>query len=430
MARSLGIRRFCRSALVCCILASVSVGWRSQTTSRSGAFASGEACKVLFEVHVEPVGHERQATPVLLNVKREVAEVGYRSLRDLETGDHVPIQFVERGGAIFLVFILPQQDPGENKQYALVMHEQASAGVSLVRDGDRIDVSVRESPLTSFHFARDQKKPYLYPVFGPSGVRLTRGYPMEDIPGETTDHRHHRSIYTAYGDVNGTDCWSEGDRSGWQRTDEIIAAASGVVSGMLCARNSWLSNAGKKVLTEEREYRFYDTPEDARLIDVQVTFTATEGEVKFGDTKEGGIAAVRVNHAIAGNQKGTLRNSRGGVGEQGETGCWGKRAEWCDYSGPIGDVTAGIAIFDHPSNLRHPTYWHARDYGLMTANCFGISFFQKGSGERGDYILPNGESLAFRYRIVLHRGNPETARLADRYADYATPPVARLVKTE
>lgn len=250
---------------------------------------------------------------------------------------------------------------------------------------------------------------------------------MEDISGESRDHSHHRSLFTAYGDVNGVDCWSEGGNSGRQRTEEILAAESGPVVGVLRAHNSWLDREGGKVLTEEREYLFYNTPEESRLIDLAVRFVATEGDVKFGDTKEGGIAAVRVNDHISGKRLGRLRNSRGGIGEPE---CWGKRAEWCDYSGPIDNVTCGIAILDHPSNLRHPAYWHARDYGLMTANCFGSSTFEKDPMRRGDYVLPQGESLEFRYRLVLHAGEPDAARVADRYADFAEPPPVGLGRTK
>lgn len=413
--------------LVSVILALILVGCGDRTGFHKSAFASGEAGKVQLRIRVDPPKHESLATPVRLKVGEDVAKVGYTFLRDMRTEKLTPVQFMETEEATFLLFVLPHQRRGELKEYGLVTHPEGTEVVRLVRDGAKIDVSIGDTPLTTYHFAEDQKKPYLYPVFGPSGVRLTRGYPMEDIPGEKRDHPHHRSIYTAYGDLNGTDCWSEGGRSGRQRTDEIIAVESGSVAGRIQARNSWLDNAGNKVLTEEREYWFYNTPEDARVIDLRVTFSATEGEVRFGDTKEGGIAAVRINHDIAGEQSGSLRNSRGGVGEKD---CWGKRAEWCDYSGPIGDVTAGIAIFDHPSNLRHPTYWHARDYGLMTANCFGISYFERDPGKRGDYVLPKGESLTFGYRILLHRGDPESAGLAARYADYAEPPVASLVKPE
>ena len=52
------------------------------------------------------------------------------------------------------------------------------------------------------------------------------------------------------------------------------------------------------------------------------------------------------------------------------------RAEWIDYYGPdASGRTVGIAMFDHPNNLRFPVHWHARTYGLLAANRFGTDHF-------------------------------------------------------
>ena len=81
----------------------------------------------------------------------------------------------------------------------------------------------------------------------------------------------------------------------------------------------------------------------------------------------------------------------------------------------------GIAVMDHPQNLRHPTYWHVRSYGLYAANPFGLSYFV-GEGNNGAYTIPGGESLTLRYRVMIHRGTTEQARVAEAYAAYAQPP--------
>ena len=43
--------------------------------------------------------------------------------------------------------------------------------------------------------------------------------------------------------------------------------------------------------------------------------------------------------------------------------------------------TVSLVIMDHPSNLNHPTYWHARTYGLFSANPFGVKDFTRGEDE-------------------------------------------------
>jgi len=80
---------------------------------------------------------------------------------------------------------------------------------------------------------------------------------------------------------------------------------------------------------------------------------------------------------------------------------WGKRADWCDYYGPIGGKTFGIAIFDNPANPRHPTSWHVRDYGLLAVNPFGAQAFDKSLPVQNS-VLDAGRSLHLQYRVVIH----------------------------
>jgi len=67
----------------------------------------------------------------------------------------------------------------------------------------------------------------------------------------------------------------------------------------------------------------------------------------------------------------------------------------------------------------------------MGANCFGYSYFNEKDynkgliPENGDFVLNQGESVTFHYRVYVHNGDVKRARVADRYADYATPPQVR-----
>ena len=119
---------------------------------------------------------------------------------------------------------------------------------------------------------------------------------------------------------------------------------------------------------------------------------------------------------------GQIVNSEG----QQDDATWGKRAAWCDYFGPVNNEVVGIAILDHPDNLRHPTYWHVRNYGLFAANPFGLRHFIGDETGAGRYALPAGEELTFRYRVLIHRGTTAEAGVADWYGEYAHPPVVEL----
>ena len=157
---------------------------------------------------------------------------------------------------------------------------------------------------------------------------------------------------------------------------------------------------------------------NARLFDFEVTIHASAGNVTFNDTKEGTMA-MRLAETMrlrprAKSGKGHIVNSNGV--RDGET--WGKRADWCDYYGPVNGKIVGVAIFDNPQNPRHPTTWHVRDYGLFAVNPFGLHDFEKKPVGAGDMTIPAGESVTFRYRFYIHEGDEQQAKVAERYHDY------------
>ena len=298
----------------------------------------------------------------------------------------------------------------------------AATGVTFEPDeaAGAVAIGVDGRAFTTYRYANVAHRPYLHPLLGPHGVPLTRAFPMvEGVAGETTDHKHHRSLWVAHGDLNGSDNWAEEADSGFQAHRNVLDCASGPAWGLFRHALTWQDERRAPVLDEVRTLRVHRTPEAARLVDLTATFTAAHGRVAFGDTKEGGICSVRVATSMDGNKGGRIENSAGGIGEA-ET--WGKPAHWCDYSGPCDGQHAGIAIFDHPLNLRHPTPWHVRDYGLMTANPFGHGAFKSSLLRDGTYGLDAGRSLTFRYRIYIHEEDAAAANVRDRYHDWVHPP--------
>ena len=343
-------------------------------------------------------------------------------LIDEATKQPVPCQVV-RGELCWMVDHIP---PGKEKAYIVETGRGSRLkvfGVEATRKGSAFAFTVAGRPFTTYNFGKRWARPFFHPVLGPDLVPMTRGYPIvEGVPGETTDHHHHKSIWVAHGDVNGVDDWSESEGHGRQVSRRIKEVVEGPVVAVVRQDLSWVSSRGRKACEEEREIRVHNTAPDQRIVDLVVTFRAKPGKVVFGDTKEGGICSVRVASSMDGSRGGRIENSYGGVGEA-ET--WGRRAVWCDYSGVVNGKLVGIAVFDTPGNLRYPTYWHVRDYGLMTANPFGISHFAPESGERGDYELAKGGELRFAYRIFMHMGSAATARIRDKYHDYINPPRVR-----
>jgi Family of unknown function (DUF6807) len=184
-------------------------------------------------------------------------------------------------------------------------------------------------------------------------------------------------------------------------------------SGTLVAEFDLVTSDGKAIAAETQAYLFRGD-ERSRTIDCEFTIQANQGPVKMGDTKEGTFA-IRVVKALD-SPPGHMVNSNSASGEKG---IWGRRADWVDYYGRVGEEDVGVAIFDHPQNFQHPTYWHARGYGLLAANPFGVKEFTHDRRQEGSYTIPANESLTFRYRVFIHHGDYQQARVAEAYRQYA-----------
>jgi hypothetical protein len=305
---------------------------------------------------------------------------------------------------------------------ALAAEHQALSkpGVQITELTNRLRVEINGQLFTEYFF-KDVPRPYCYPLLGPGDTAMTRNWPMKDVPDEEHDHKHHRSLWFAHGSVNGQDFWSEEKNFGKTIHDGFVEMASGKEFGVIKSRNKWVAADGTVVCTDERTLRFYN-PGSAkeRMLDFEITLKASNGDVTFGDTKEGTMA-VRLAETMRLKGKvghGHIINSAGV--RDGET--WGKRAGWCDYYGPVDGKTVGIAIFDHPENPRHPTWWHVRDYGLFAANPFGQHDFEKLKDKTaGNLVVPAGKSITFRYRFLIHEGDEQQGKVAEKYRQYIRP---------
>ncbi|HXJ75599.1 MAG TPA: PmoA family protein, partial [Candidatus Dormibacteraeota bacterium] len=286
----------------------------------------------------------------------------------------------------------------------LVLSCAAPSGVKITQQTEKLRVEINGQLFTEYHFA-GAPHVYFYPVLGPGGAPMTRNWPMKEAEGEERDHPHHRSLWYSHGAVNGFDFWAEGSKSGQILHDKFLEVRDGAEIGIIRSANRWVAPDGEVVITDERVFRVYARPDHERLFDFEVTLKAGEKDVVFGDTKEGAMA-IRVNEEMRLTRGKGQRGAGHIVQSTGvrDGATWGKRADWCDYYGPVHGKTVGIAIFDHPSNPKHPTWWHVRDYGLFAANPFGVHDFEKRPEGAGNLAIPKGASITFKYRFYMHEG--------------------------
>ncbi len=298
-----------------------------------------------------------------------------------------------------------------------------AGGAVTITEGDgKAVVCIDGQPFTEYVF-QGHAKPILYPIIGPYGIEMTRHYPMkEGVDNEAHDHPHQKSLWYTHDDVNGVQFWAEYPHKEGQQFGRIEQTEMQIEGDQIRTKDHWVAPDGTIVCSDTRVVTFGTTPA-GRHIDFRITLHASHGDVTFGDNKEGtmGIRThplLRLqNDERRGNHtaKGSAVNSEGIEGKE----IWGKRAKWVDYWGPINEKVVGIAIFDHPTNPRHPTWWHARYYGLVTANPFGAHAFEKKPKGTGDMRIPSVESVMFRYRFLFHTGDVKQANIAGEYESFA-----------
>ena len=331
---------------------------------------------------------------------------------------------------------------------ALLAVAQPPAGVAVTKSETTLTFTVGGRPATTYQYAGDVQqekgdgrkplaKPFFYPLTAPNGAAVTRGWPMaRGTAGETTDHFHQKSVWFCHGDVEpgwlklatksadgrpgAANFWTEAAGHGrivCVSVGEPVADGPGRLT--VPTRNEWRTADGVKLLDESRVLTVSDHGAGV-LLALDITLTASEGPVTFGDTKEGAMG-VRVHDELRTQVKsgGVVTSSDGGTSTAAKDNLpmWGKGADWHDYSGTVGGKAAGLAVFDHPHNQPRAA-WHTRAYGLMAANPFGRakSGFPLYAGKTDLVTLAKGESLRLRYAVYAHDGDVTAGKVAEVFA--------------
>ncbi len=217
----------------------------------------------------------------------------------------------------------------------------AAGKVEFVEHANRIDVMVGGKLFTSYVHAIDPAKPMvakgrvlakpiLFPVCSPSGVVVTRGYPLMDIPGEARDHPHHMGVYFTV-DINEEHFWGNSSKP-LPRIEhkKVTQIKSGVGSGTLSTIAHWVGSSGKPMLEESRQMVFIADKKGQYAIDFTIRLKALDKKIVFGDTKEG-MMAIRVAPWL--KEKGGTGRYLSSEGKETEKNVWGRRAKWMRLEG-------------------------------------------------------------------------------------------------
>ena len=283
---------------------------------------------------------------------------------------------------------------------------------------NQVAVEWNGQEISRYHYftSDENKRPFLYPLIGPSGRSHTRmGHPRDPV-----GHSHHNSFWISHHDVNGVGFWNDATSSkGRIQHRRVSRFEDTAEEALIEVENTWweIGAAGNNRLLEEtRTMRFRPAGKAGEwLLIVDLLLTPGTGGVNskerqpvtFGKTPFG-ITGVRMAKTIGVHDGGgRILNSEGGVNE---AGVFWKQARWVDYSGPLTQTeSGGVTLFDHPINPSHPSHFHVRDDGWMGA-CL--------SYEEPRTIAAD-QTLKLRYGLWIHGGMPERANIDEQFAAFA-----------
>ena len=307
----------------------------------------------------------------------------------------------------------------------------ASLPVTLSNDGKHVTVNLGGKLFTEFDYS-GYDKPIFYPIYGPGQIGMTRNWPMkQDVEGEAHDHPHHKSMWISH-EISGVDFWGESAGKVVTQNVETEFAGNPKPNNVLRSTSIWRKKSDDKPVLTDRTTYWFGGSKNSRWIDCLIDFQATFEDIQFDDTKEG-LFAIRTHPDLrltASPKRGVEKVYGSAINSEGITGkaVWGKKAKWLLYKGTIGGKPMSIAMYDHPGNLRHPTTWHARDYGLVTANPFGMHHFLRKEKGAGAFKIAKDENLKLQYRVEFFSGNVSPEEVETSYQQFAkkvlTEPVA------
>lgn len=280
------------------------------------------------------------------------------------------------------------------------------AGVKFRSDGrTMLDYCPTASPL----------KPYVRELYTPGGVQILRDSPP--------DHKHHHGLMFALA-VDGVNFWEQAATAGSETprgpsNDFETATAPFLDASCTRIRQTldWTDAQGKKLLVERREIG-YVAPQGT----APVTLVLWNSELSPAD----GLAAVKLSgHAYYGlgmrflksmDTGGRLFNASKQPGDLvGDTGQRLVTAKWCAYTAKAEGRPVTAAIFDHPSNPRHPN----KMFTMISPPC-SFAYLAATLGLwKEPLVLKAGAKLKLSYAVAVWDGETPAEQVESLYEKWS-----------
>ena len=243
------------------------------------------------------------------------------------------------------------------------------------------------------------------------GVGKATFYPLSLVDGtELTwmsppDHVWHRSLWFSWKDINGVSYWEDDPQGGVTEVLEASFKARDDFSASATIRLSYHPASQPSALIENRVLEVTAPDVEGRYaVRWNSEFVAQGVDLLLnGGTAGGGYAGLSVRVA-KNTQNWRVLDSEGREDTAAPATAphtHGQHARWMDFSfaDKVTGQDAGIAIFDHPSNLRYPSYWHVV---ITEETAFG--YFSPAPLWKEPFRLPSGQKLDLNYQVLVHPG--------------------------
>jgi len=332
----------------------------------------------------------------------------------------IPVQFeaADAGGLTgTLWWLMPPGDKDLRRFKVIVADSEAAPALKITTAGSKqyFDVAEGDVPVLRYNqgtvpvpagiapkYARGD---YIQPLIGLNGEVLTDDYPK--------DHPHHRGVGWSWPATR----WKDEVRDiwavvgVWARPVAVRRVAGGPVMAVLEAENVWKWGDKEAIVREDVALRVFRHGALGRFVDVEVRLTALADGVAIGGRPHGGYGGFGMRAAPVENQVITSHTDDEAVNP---------RRSWLDYSGVFagGKGTAGVAIFEHPTNPGYPNTL----LQYPSLNYVMPAF----PGER-EVPLSKDTPLVLRHRLWIHAGNADETTLANVWAAYGQPPTVVFV---
>jgi hypothetical protein len=236
------------------------------------------------------------------------------------------------------------------------------------------------------------RRPFFANLRAPGGIPVTRAWPpVEGV--DATDHADmHPGVWLGFGRVSGQDFWR--NKATMKHESFVVPPAWKEGRLEFSTQSSLLAADGAKMASMRCDFALAPKGHELHLTWAAAITPEMDG-FYFGDQEEMGLG-VRMATPLTEKNGGLITSSTGATTAKAT---WGQAAEWCDYSGTLDGIRAGIKVIPDPANFR-PSWWHNRDYGVFVANPFGRQAMKQGETSRVE--VKRGETHRIKFTVILH----------------------------